>query len=178
MIMDWDDLIYTDGWFIDRMWQLKAMNPLFKCTVFAIPEKMNKESLLAAPSFVQLGVHGKHHETNYECAKWDFKTTHGWICACEETPYYARIFKAPGWQISRDARKAIQEYGWILADNPHYKKDRLPGERIYDWTEHGKEAWHGHINSTQGNGLLESWDKVVKMVKEAKEFKFISEVVQ
>lgn len=188
LIYDADDLTDKDQWFIDQLHELKAINPLLKCTLFAIPYKCSDVFTESLPPWIQLGYHGYLHESNYEWSDisyerlredldyWGGQQTIKYRKQ-QATPW-VKLIKAPGWQISRAGRAAIRDSGWTLADNPLYKQDRLPGEHIYDFSEYGNDAWHGHVNPCGGNGLLESWDKLVERIKDEQDFRFISEVIE
>lgn len=167
MIFDWDDWEDTNTR-LDLLWKLKALNPNFKCTVFAIPAR----TTLTPPDWIELAVHGWEHPTPRECENWTYEQC---IELLDKIPsHWAKVFKAPGWQISDGCYKALLERGYIVADQP-YNRDRRPvGLKVY---ELGSESWHGHIQSPCcNNGLEETFDKVADLVKNTEEFKWISQL--
>jgi len=175
MIFDFDDWSQAHDCRME-LEKLKEINPKFKVTLFTIPAKTTIEMLEWANwnnYWVELAQHGWKHNSNYECKDWDFETAMYYLS--RGVLLNPKGFKAPGWQISDDLYHACREFGYYVADQP-YNKDRRPeGVRIY---EVGKDAYHGHTwDCNCGNGIHEDWDNIVKKVKEAKEFKFISEVV-
>lgn len=176
LIADWDDLTDKDIWFIEKLKELKKINPAFKCTVFAIPGKCGDNFIHNIPDWVQIAAHGWDHNSNYECLSWDQAQMFRVMSYLDQYWKKTKIFKFPGWQGSVDARMALRFNGWTLADNPNYKELRIDGLRIYDHTEYGDSAWHGHVANVCGNGLLETWDRLVERVKNETEFKWISEV--
>ena len=177
LIYDADDLTDQDGWFIDKLKELKAINPLFKCTVFIIPGKCSRDFFCSIPGWIEKAAHGWNHEHNYECLNWSYDEAIKLFLWCNQAGF-AGVFKAPGWQISKETRKAALDLKWIIADNPNYKQDRLPGERIYDHTEYGDKAHHGHVQDVCGNGLMQTWDYLVNRIKNETDFRFISEIVK
>ena len=87
---------------------------------------------------------------------------------------YKRIYRAPFWQLSDTMYKRLKKLNYkimIHPDDPRegvkYNwniKDSPPPLRIL----HG----HGHIQDTQGNGLVEAFGNIMKLPKDTK-FKFL-----
>lgn len=171
---------------------LHFANPAFKVTLFAIPGEMTQELLnwcKANKSWVELAFHGFYHSSNYECEKLtyeefdDLMLEFGWLVD------FATGFKAPGWQISDEAYEWLKYHGWWVADQS-YNNNRRP-EALKAYVVDGKEfrvykngkpsepveAWHGHTWNCVGNGIEETFDHVKGLVQNAKEFKFVSEVL-
>lgn len=203
MIFEWDDFganhVISDMCQSkdcrDKLDELHRLNPAFRCTLFAIPGEMTLELLAwcqANQSWVELAVHGFFHTSNYECEKMsyeDFDHYQEMLYPIIE-PYFKKIFRAPGWQISDGALKWLQEKGWIVADQS-YNDSRRPSYFNayvnYDGTfkvcpkvgeGYEVEAYHGHTWDVGWNGIYEDFDKVQDLVKNAKEFKFVSELFE
>lgn len=172
---------------------LKKANENFKVTLFSIPGEMTMELLgwaQANADWVQLGVHGFFHSSNYECAEMSYGDF-GWMMG-QFSPIidgnFTKIFRAPGWQISDDAMKWLQKKGWIIADQG-YNDDRRP-EYMNSYINYDNkfkaknksdevtdiEAWHGHTWNCVGNGIYETYDMLEEMVKATTDFKFIGEL--
>lgn len=170
MTFDWDDA-YDGHDALDRLQQLHAIRPDFRCTLFAIPGRCTPAWCESLPDWVELAVHGWLHESNYECAAW----TREDMERCLDQPisrYFVDGFKAPGWQISDACYEVLMERGWWVADQ-HLEDARRPaGLRIYFY-EDGN--WHGHIDNVCGNGIEETWPQVVEAVTNAENFRFASD---
>lgn len=172
MIVDFDD--FEEGSHrLDLLWQLKVANPLFRCTLFAIPGKGTPAFWETVPRWCQLAVHGWLHPDSYECAEWTKERTeellYDPICR-----YFVRGFKAPGWQISQGAYEALLENGWWVADQPYNDERRPVGLRVHRLGDH--DHWHGHIQNVCGNGLEETFDALKDRVKQATHFEWVSEM--
>jgi hypothetical protein len=67
------------------------------------------------------------------------------------------------------------ERGWWVADQ-HLEDNRRPaGLPTYFYEDGG---WHGHIQNVCGNGIEESWGRLVEAVKGCSEFRFCSEAIR
>lgn len=203
MIFEWDDFganhVISDMCQSrdcrDKLNELKAINPEFKATLFAIPAEMTTELFMWCmenASWIELAVHGFFHSSNYECEKMTYEIFDLHMQQFESIigPYFKNIFRAPGWQISDGAMKWLQEKGWIICDQD-YNDDRRPpyfnayvnyNGQFKVLPKVGKgyevEAYHGHTWDVGWNGIYEDFDKVSDLVKNAKEFKFITELFE
>lgn len=204
MIFDWDDLGATRV--LSQMCQtrdcrdeldkLHYANPDFKATLFAVPGEMTQELLdwcEANKGWIELGVHGFYHASNYECEKLtaeEFNALYEKFKSMLDR-YFVKLFKAPGWQISEGAYTWLLENGWMVSDqdyNTHRRPEVIPayinrdgvffahkGDPAQDWTQ--EEAWHGHVWDCCGNGIQETFDHVKALVERTTEFKFVTEVL-
>lgn len=202
MVVDFDDFganhIISDSCQAhdcrDKLDALHYANPNFKVTLFAIPGEMTPEILewcRSNASWVELAVHGIFHTSNYECEKMTYEEFDQKMQAVSMVTngYFAKGFKAPGWQISDDIYKWLLDHGWWIADQA-YNNDRRPTELPAYVNDNGQffsygktdymepvEAWHGHTWNCVGNGIYETYEQVEGLVKAAEEFKFVSEVL-
>lgn len=184
MVVDFDDLGIDeteDRPFLDRLLHLKAIRPDFRCTVFAVPaghpERYFAEPWTSLPDdlWIELAVHGWMHTTPMECHEWTADRMRTLIA---EKPFaFTTGFKAPGWQISDGCYEALAEADWWVADQPYNDDRRPPGLRTH-LLNVGPDHWHGHVGNDCGNGLEETWDHVVSLVRDAPSFELVSEVVQ
>jgi predicted deacetylase len=178
--VDFDDL--CDQWDpYDLLQTLKANDPDFKATLFAIPKKCSKELLrrYAVCDWLQLAPHGWWHTTG-ETLSWTSQEAQEKMKAAEAMGMKAGGFKAPKWIISEACREAARELGWFIAD--HKSNRFLPkqsGDRIYITDlrlRNVKEArLHGHTRNVSGNGIEEMFNMFM-LPKGTYEYKFISEV--
>lgn len=206
MVFDWDD--FGANHVISDLCQtrdcrrelliLKEINPDFKATLFAVPGEMTPELLWWCHrnrGWIELAVHGFLHSSNYECEKMTYGEFDDNM-AEYFGDFFVKGFKAPGWQISNDIYKWLIHNGWWVADQD-YNTGRRPvelpayinrnGEFFAhnadlrkdfpaDWTP--IEAWHGHTWNCMGNGIEETLDHVSNLVRKAKDFHFVSEVLK
>lgn len=156
---------------LDLLWQLKAMRPDFKMTAFAVPALGTSEFWESVPTWIELAVHGWKHPTPRECEEWDYHTMDKYMRRVH--PRFVHGFKAPGWQISDSSYRWLQRHGWWVADQDYNDSRRPEDLAVYKVT-----GWHGHIQDVCGNGLVESWPQVVRIVNTTKEFRFASEMLQ
>jgi hypothetical protein len=187
MVFDWDDYgLWGAGpsivWPFTKMRELKTVRADFKCTLFAVPaskgpagEGPDDAFWAAHPDWIELAVHGWTHPDPMECANWTIDDMRSVI---DHRPSrFVKGFKAPGWQISDGCYDALLEAGWWVADQPYNDDRRPPGLRVHRLNV-GPDHWHGHVQNVCGNGLEETWDQVVALVRAAPSFEFMSEAVQ
>ncbi len=180
----------------DALDKLHHANPAFKVTLFAIPGEMTPELARwcrANSGWVELAVHGFYHTTNYEVDNVDYDEFGMYMGDFEDVfaeAGFVKGFKAPGWQISDGAYKWLLDNGWWVADQGYNDKRRPKALAAYVNNNGGftaepaggdkgfvVDAWHGHVWDCVGNGIYETYDHVESLVNNAKEFKFVSEVL-
>lgn len=172
MTFDWDDA-YPGHDGLSYLHSLKAIRPDFRCTLFAIPGLCTPEWCEGIPDWIELAVHGWDHHSVYECAAWSRDDLARCLDSEIVEAYFVEGFKAPGWQISDDCYQELLHRGWWVADQ-HLEDARRPSNLAVYFFEDGN--WHGHIQNVCGNGLEETWNHVVELVKSAPSFEFASEV--
>lgn len=181
----------------DALDKLHYANPAFKVTLFTIPGELTKELAdwcKANENWVQLGLHGFYHRDNWECSKMSYEEFDNLVNDFQPMidTYFVKGFKAPGWQISDDIYKWLDDHGWWVADQSYNNMRRFKlapslktyvnnGGNFVAWdgikdTDVPK-AWHGHTWDCVGNGIYETYDQLESKVKAASEFKFIGEVL-
>lgn len=197
MLFEWDDFgcdhIISDMCQShdcrDQLKRLKDLNKDFKATLFAIPGEMTPELMSWCQmnaSWIQLAVHGFFHSSNYECHEMSYDDFDFMMGSFDAVigKNFVRVFRAPGWQISDGALKWLADHNWIVADQA-YNDHRRPlnaKSYVYNDTEKtyrigGKpvEAYHGHTWNVGWNGIYEDYDKAADLVKNCKDFKFVTE---
>lgn len=173
MIFDWDDF-HEKNHRLDLLHELKRINPLFRCTLFAVPGLGSTQFWESVPRWCELAVHGWLHPDSYECQNWTQQRTEEMIRG--RSSHFVRGFKAPGWQISDATYGTLLMNNWWVADQ-HLEDARRPkGLRTYFY-EDGDDRWHGHIQNVCGNGLEETWGEVSERVRSATDFKWCSEAL-
>lgn len=174
MTFDFDDFHETNH-HLDFLRRLKEINPLFRCTAFAVPALGADAFWAAVPRWIELAVHGWEHPDAYECLHWDRARIEELLDEPVVRRHFVNGFKAPGWQISDACYEALLERGWWVADQ-HLEDGRRPaGLRTYFYEDGG---WHGHVQDVCGNGIQETWDELVEEVRHAREFRFCSEAAR
>jgi hypothetical protein len=172
---------------------LKNKFPNLKVTLFAIPNYggVDQSEFFHFVNshygdWIQLAVHGWDHHDNFECSKWTYKEAENllkeaWFMGC-----FVKVFKAPGWQISRDTYSVLKNSGFICADHHESaytepgipNKDRRPKTlKVYE-IDH---PWmvHGHTWNCCNNGLpelMEKWEKEGYPFDKETKFHFITEL--
>lgn len=181
----------------DMLMLFKEANPNFKATLFAIPGEMTPELLSWATnnkSWVELGWHGFFHTSNYECEKMTYDEFSVNMAVFEATinrnGIFVKGFKAPGWQISDDIYRWLQDHGWWVADQSYNDERRPVGLPAYvnnngnfyatkgPWGANSIDAIHTHTWDCVGNGVYQLRDEILEKIKGVDTFKFVSEVVQ
>lgn len=171
MTFDFDDF-HEHEHKLNRLRQLKALNPLFRCTAFAIPGRGVDAFWDSIPRWIELAVHGWTHPDPYECANWSRDDMERCLDSEVVRKHFVNGFKAPGWQISDDCYRVLLERGWWVADQ-HLEDGRRPaGLRTYFYEDGG---WHGHVPDVCGNGIEETWPALCDAVRRTTEFRFCSE---
>ena len=184
MVIDFDDWGYEYDC-REKLVELKEANPKFKVTLFTIPAKTDLEMLTwinitnsthPLGDWIELAIHGWEHKDNYECSDWSEEDC-AWVL---DNPiirtFFAKIFKAPGWQISDGCYEAIRKRGFIVADQKYNQSRRPLGLKLYEHEDF--DSYHGHTwDCNCNNGIYEDWDNILTKVKEATEFQFVSEAV-
>lgn len=175
IVVDFDDF-YENHNKLDRLHQLKELNPLFRCTVFAVPGCGSDQFWSAVPRWIELAVHGWVHPDAYECLHWNRDRMERLLDEPVVRKHFVNGFKAPGWQISDACYAVLEERGWWVADQ-HLEDARRPTTlRTYLYEDNG--GWHGHIQDVCGNGIEETWHQLVERVRFETEFRFASEAAR
>ena len=171
MTFDFDDFA-EDNHKLNRLHQLKALNPLFRCTVFAIPGQGSDAFWGNIPRWIELAVHGWMHPNAYECAEWTRGDMEAVLDSYVVRKHFVAGFKAPGWQISDDCYQVLEDRGWWVADQHLEDNRRPPGLRTYFYED---GHWHGHIQDWGSNGIDETWPELREAVIDCERFEFASE---
>jgi len=159
----------------------------FKATLFTIPSEVTQELLDwcgANSSWIQLGVHGFKHTSNYECDKMSYEEFDANMRSFEPMfdKYFVKGFKAPGWMISDGIYRWLSEHDYWVADQSYNDRRRPPIKayindngvfRVGELVVNGK---HYHTWNCVGNGVYEMQEQIITDVKATTEFKFISEL--
>jgi hypothetical protein len=177
VIVDFDDF-HEGNHRLDLLQLLRGANPSFVCTMFAPPALGSVRFWESLPAWIELAVHGWDHGgpscgDPREAEGWSYERAMEVLTGAPSC--FVDGFKAPGWQISDGTYEALAGLGWWVADQP-YNDGRRPAELRVHRLGDG-DHWHGHIQNVCGNGLAETFDRLLGRVERATEFQFVSEVV-
>ena len=146
---------------LDLLEKLHEKLPGFKVTLFTIPEPNTVGFLLkvADLDWVQMVPHGWRHSF-LECAGWSKERALTYLNMCDDLRVFKKGFKAPYWETSNGLYEALLEKKYWIADH-----DRNDGIRPGDLPVYkvGVNSSHGHIQDVCGNGLEETFDKLLKL---------------
>lgn len=176
----------------DQLDKLHYHNPNFKATLFAIPAEITYELAEWCKSnkqWIELAVHGVTHSSNYECAEMSYEEFDSKIDPLLGMieDYFAKGFKAPGWQISDGVYQWLQKNGWWIADQEYNTEKRRPKELPAYVNDNGRfytpssddtfTGIHTHTWDCVGNGIYELEDQLKQQMNNENEFLFISELL-
>lgn len=184
-VFDLDDF-YEDCPGIEWLIRLHEIYPHMKATLFTIPDRCTREFLYhwSSKDWVELAAHGWTHEPNTECESWTYNDAQRYLDRIEDSEYFVRGFKAPGWRVNEDVVMALAERDfWWAAHYPDRPLIDKYKPRYY-MAANNPLSVHGHMqNIEQPNPLLRNgveqliyerglpWDKYTK-------FHFVSEVAR
>jgi hypothetical protein len=179
MIVDFDDFCEADNR-LDLLHALRVTNPLFRCTLFAIPALGTDAFWESVPEWCELAAHGWEHPNPYEAADWSYDEAMDRLLAAPDR--FVEGFNAPGWQISTGTYQALTELKWWVADhwdNDDRRPDGILAHVISRAAGAGMDPnhWHGHIGNVCGNGIQETFPELLRRVREATSFEMVSESV-
>lgn len=179
MIVDFDDFHEGDHR-LDLLHTLREANPLFRCTLFAIPALGSDEFWESVPEWCELAVHGWEHPGPYEAAEWTYEQADDVLWRVHYR--FMDGFKAPGWQMSDGTYQALMQHDWWVADHWDNDDRRPDGLRAHVITRAAgagidPDHWHGHIGNVCGNGIQETFPELLRRVREATSFEWVSECV-
>lgn len=164
----------------DKLDELHIANPKFKVTLFAIPDEMTRELLdwcQANSGWVELAVHGIKHTSNYECAEMSYDEFNELMTDFDRSvmidDYFVKGFRAPGWQISQGVYEWLHDNDYWVADQDYNDHRRPKAMKVYKVGNN----WHGHVWDCVGNGIYETFPQLLELVKNTKDFRFVSEAV-
>jgi len=165
--LDFDDFSETNNR-LDWLWMLKNEFPYFKVNLFTIPGECSVPFLdyIKEIKWIQLCVHGYNHEHDEDVSERALKMLKDFE--------YSMVYRAPFWQLSDKMYKRLKKLGYKIMLHPDDPRQGIK----YNWNIKNSPPslnnlrGHGHIQDTQGNGLIEAFGNILKLPKDT-EFKFI-----
>ena len=174
-VVDFDDFHETNHR-LDLLWQLRELNPAFRCTVFAVPGCGSDEFWASVPRWIELAVHGWLHPHSRECENWTREQIEEVLESDVVRRWFVAGWKSPGWQTSPAIYEVLAERDFWIADQHLADHLRPSGLRTYLWEDGGN--WHGHVQDWGSNGIAETWEDLTRFVEGRHEFRFASEAAR
>lgn len=87
---------------------------------------------------------------------------------------FTKIFKAPQWEISAEAKKAAENMGFVVVEDGYYNWNLAKDKPNADAEE--PYILHGHVQDVCENGLEESLPRIMSLPTDT-EFMFLSEIL-
>lgn len=155
---------------LDWLWKLYwEFHPNFKVNAFAIPSSCSWAFVkyIKYLGFINLCVHGRNHEHNEDICEFNLKSI-------VKKGDYSKIYRAPYWQLSDKMYNRLKKLGFKIMLHPDDPRKGIK----YNWNIKNSPPFldilygHGHIQDTQGNGLVEAFDNILKLPVDT-EFRFL-----
>jgi len=154
---------------LDWLWQLRKWFPKFKVNVFA-PFGLSSNSFFYYVNkikWINLCFHGNMHLNNEEVTKEDLRVA--------QLDYsFAKVYRAPFWQLSDKMYKRLKKLDYKIMLHPDDSREGIK----YNWNIKDSPPYldilrgHGHIQDTQGNGIVEAMENIMKLPKNT-DFRFL-----
>lgn len=198
IIIDLDDF-RTTAENLDLLVRMKEHFPDLKITAFTIPidpnlvfGKIDKKKvfewaeLAKTLDWIEIAVHGIAHTQN-EWNLTDNRKIEKMVDLMEKAfndlklPF-KKIFKAPYWQLSKQAGRILRKRGYKIAEDRNQQR-LFKDSYVYNWSldepiiEADIIKAHGHIDGESKNALDRVFLKIINELPQDAEFKFISEVI-
>ena len=181
VVIDFDDLCDEND-DLQTLKMLKARDPNFKVTLFAIPDRCSPELFARydeESAWIQLGIHGWRH-SRHECLSWTWEETVEKIgLAQKKYPNFAPVFKAPNWETCDEMYEGCRKVGIAVADHMRNIKIMPDGVSHYIYNVRLRNdkyrRLHGHIQPYNNTGLKEAYQQW-SSVPVGTEYLFITDV--
>ena len=187
VILDFDDLCDSNNP-LSTLRLLKTRDPGFKVTLFAIPTRCST-SLLAEYAlerdWIELAVHGWRH-ARHECLAWTSEETADKLQqSLAIYPHFAKLFKAPNWEMCDEVYAGCKQAGFAVAD--HIRNIEIMPRDMPNYVYNMRlrndsfTRMHGHIQDWAGTGLTEGANGSIVneqyLLPVGTEYGFVSEAV-
>lgn len=170
--------------------EIREHYPNFKVTMFTVPWDIrfgsqtpitNEEfkpwcEAVKKLDWIEIAVHGLTH-VPLEFSELSYDAACKRIVVAEKMFQnrginYVKIFKAPHWTISPEAKRAAEDLGFKVVEDGYYNwnlKDDMP-------ETNDVIIAHGHVQNVMENGLEETMPKLMRLPTDT-EFLKLSEVI-
>lgn len=165
---------------MDLLLELKAANPLFRMTAFAVFGRCSDDYIESLPDWIEPVPHGNMHGDppvdGGEWRDWSYARMIAYIGEIGRAhPRWARGAKGPGWILSDEVYRALEIMGFWIADHPD-NDHRRPAHLRTHVVGTGDHV-HTHVQDVCGNGLSETFPALIEKVAAATSFELVSEMV-
>lgn len=183
VIVDFDDFSPLHNRF-DLLEELREHYPDFKVTMFTVPWEIRYKnpapitdekhagwvSAVKASKWIEIAVHGLTHFP-LEFAELTYDEAHKRIVVAEKMFInrgieFVKLFKAPYWALSDEAKQAAQDLGYTVAENHYYNwnlADECPFTPEQILNDDGYLVAHGHVTKEGCDNYIE--DAMPKLMK-------------
>jgi len=174
----------------------KEHYPNFKVTMFTVPweirfgRNLQESSPITLPKFkpfvdainecdwIEIALHGLTHAP-LEFAELSYKAAMQRIVIGMKMfenvgiKNFAKVFKAPQWEISTEAEQAAKDMGFLVLHDQYYNWNLANDKPNANAVE--PYIMHGHVQDDCNNGMEETQHRILKLPVDT-EFMFLSEV--
>lgn len=157
-VVEFDDYCDATVNTLSILQSIKAQEPEFVATLFAIPKRCSPQTIARAKAlpWLHLAPHGWRH-TRGECLGWSHDEARAKILAARDMGIDAPCFKAPAWLIDQEVYDVCEELGYVVCDHAdYYIRDHSC--RVYRYNDPANRArkttvTHGHLTPVAGNWI-------------------------
>lgn len=154
---------------LDWFWKLHKEFPHFKVNLFAIPDQLhgNFYAYIKSLDWIQICLHGYYHKNNEEISEKVLKSK-------DIASFFVKVYRAPYWQLSDTMYERLKKLNYKIMLHPDDPREGIK----YNWNIKNSPPYldilygHGHIQDTQGNGLVEAFENILKLPNNIK-FEFL-----
>ena len=175
--------------------QLREHYPEFKVTMFTVPWEVRfgqqtpftqeefasfVKACKLSEDWLELALHGLTHAPA-EFAELSHEGATKRLLIAEKMfenreMKLTKIFKAPFWLLSKEAKQAAEDRGFKVVED-HYYNWNLADDFPQELADKGVTIIaHGHVQDVVGNGMQETFEKLMKLPPNTKWLK-LSEVI-
>ena len=195
VVLDADDFI-PSIYVLPHLEMLKAQIPNFKITLFTMSfdpkadeEKMKDwAKMIEEYDWIEIAQHGLDHREREFLL--DYKEAKARIKEMKKINKKTglkteKIFRAPFWQCSDDAYKALAEAGYTVATDRNQVRPDIKGMKQYRWNwsfetempDYKVLKGHGHVRPPSKNNISFCLENLKKLPQDA-EYLFVSEYLK
>lgn len=161
-------------------WEVRFGGSLSESTPITLPKYDKWVEAVRESPWIEVALHGLTHapmefaELSYDAAIKRIVIGMKMIENRGLQDNFTKIFKAPQWAISRDAKRAAEDMGFKVVEDHYYTWNLADG--IPSTLDDTVLIAHGHVQDEMGNGMAETLHKLLKLPPDT-EWKFLSEVL-
>lgn len=173
VVFDLDDFaVDHESNCVNYLMEMKTKYPKFRVTLFTILGRwpdLNVLKTLSHFDYIEFAAHGWEHLRNDEVLEWDKKRWFDVLDRYETSGMFAKVWKAPNWEMTRLGYEVLKELGWAASVRQSQINDVPEGMKYYCFESNPFGA-HGHtwtMAAHEQEGMFRNWNANT-------EFEFIS----